>query len=75
MGAEPTAGIEPATSFLPRMRSSQLSYIGAVGERGFEPLASASRTLRSDQTELLPEFTRHVVDLGGIEPPTSTVRM
>ena len=47
-------GIEPAYLAW-KARALPLSYSRAIGEAGFEPAASASRTLRANQAALRPE--------------------
>ena len=67
---ERVAGIEPA-SLAWKASALPLSYTRPeelVGEAGFEPATSASRTLRANQAALLsdrlPNYTRSLPDQG-----------
>lgn len=79
---ERVAGIEPA-SLAWKARALPLSYTrpknhGLVGEGGFEPPTSASRTLRADQAALLSDpksiIRDQVKGINILPPPRSTVR-
>ena len=58
---ERETGIEPALLAW-KARALPLSYSRGVGEAGFEPAASASRTLRADQAAPLSASVRSLYD-------------
>ncbi len=58
---ERETGIEPALLAW-KARALPLSYSRGVGEAGFEPAASASRTLRADQAAPLSASVRSLND-------------
>ena len=72
--AEPTGGFEPPTPFLPRTCSTTelrgrtnkppaaTLRTAGVGERGFEPPTSSSRTMRANRTAPLPEELLQLYD-------------
>ncbi len=70
--SERETGIEPALLAW-KARALPLSYSRGVGEAGFEPAASASRTLRADQAAPLSASVRLLND-NEMELPISSHR-